>query len=262
MIRPSEDLALYRADMAGWESAVPGQLPGWRASRRDWVRANDACRRDILDRLGSAGPLPSRELPDTCKVPWRSTGWTNNRNVTQLLELMVGRGEVAIAGRRAAAGCGTWRLGSTPTTRWSRRTRRDASATSGGCGRSASPGPGDPNTRSSRSTWRRRASPPWWRASRNLAGRSVPAGPAVLGPCGAVVALRPAAPRPQAHRRALRVRLPAGDVQARRQAPLGYFALPILYGDQLVGKLDATADRKAGMLRVDAVHEDVPFDGP
>ena len=36
----------------------------------------------------------------------------------------------------------------------------------------------------------------------------------------------------------------------------GYYALPILYGDQLVGKLDATADRKAGELRVDAMHED------
>ena len=39
----------------------------------------------------------------------------------------------------------------------------------------------------------------------------------------------------------------------------GYFALPILYGDRLVGKLDATADRKAGVLRVDAIHQDVPF---
>jgi uncharacterized protein YcaQ len=97
MIRPSEDLALYRADMAQW-----GHDEGvyWRVSQRDWVQANDACRRDILERLRTSGPLPSRELPDTCTVAWQSTGWTNNRNVTQLLELMVRRGEVAIAGRQ------------------------------------------------------------------------------------------------------------------------------------------------------------------
>ena len=41
----------------------------------------------------------------------------------------------------------------------------------------------------------------------------------------------------------------------------GYFALPILYGDQLVGKLDAIADRKARVLRVHAI-QDVPFTQP
>jgi hypothetical protein len=39
----------------------------------------------------------------------------------------------------------------------------------------------------------------------------------------------------------------------------GYFALPILHGDRLVGKLDATADRSAGRLFVDTIHEDTPF---
>jgi uncharacterized protein YcaQ len=39
----------------------------------------------------------------------------------------------------------------------------------------------------------------------------------------------------------------------------GFYALPILYGDQLVGKLDAAADRQAGVLRVQAVHQDMPF---
>jgi uncharacterized protein YcaQ len=36
----------------------------------------------------------------------------------------------------------------------------------------------------------------------------------------------------------------------------GYWAMPILHGDELVGKLDATADRKAGVFRVNAIHPD------
>jgi len=39
----------------------------------------------------------------------------------------------------------------------------------------------------------------------------------------------------------------------------GYFALPILHGDRLVGKLDAIADRKTSVLRVNAINEDVSF---
>jgi uncharacterized protein YcaQ len=39
----------------------------------------------------------------------------------------------------------------------------------------------------------------------------------------------------------------------------GYYALPILHEDRLVGKVDAAADRKASVLRVNALHEDVPF---
>lgn len=96
-LRPAEDLALYRAEMATWPGT--GALRDWQEKHRDWVRANDACRRAILQRLATSGPLTSRELPDMCAVSWRSTGWTNNRNVTQLLDFLVRRGEVAVAGR-------------------------------------------------------------------------------------------------------------------------------------------------------------------
>lgn len=69
------------------------------AGVRAWVEANERFRRELLARLRDAGPLLSRDLPDTSQVPWGSTGWTNNRNVTQMLELLSARGDVAIAGR-------------------------------------------------------------------------------------------------------------------------------------------------------------------
>jgi uncharacterized protein YcaQ len=39
----------------------------------------------------------------------------------------------------------------------------------------------------------------------------------------------------------------------------GYFALPVVHHDRLVGKVDASADRKGSKLRVHAIHQDVPF---
>ena len=97
MLRPAEDLSLYRAEMAQWPGV--GEVRPYLRGQRDWVQANDACRRDLLRRLGAAGPMTSRELPDTCVQPWASSGWNNNRNVVMLLGFMAERGEVAVAGR-------------------------------------------------------------------------------------------------------------------------------------------------------------------
>lgn len=40
----------------------------------------------------------------------------------------------------------------------------------------------------------------------------------------------------------------------------GQFALPILHGDRLIGKVDARSDRDSGRFVVHRVHEDEPFD--
>ena len=261
MIRPSEDLALYRADMAGRERAERGELQGWRASHHDWVRANDACRLAIMDRLGSSGPLPSRDLPDTCTVPWRSTGWTNNRNVTQLLEFMVLRGEVAIAGRRG--GDRLWDLATRvypddpPIPRdEALRIRNERRLRALGIARGRGPEcqvepadvgeAGEPAVvEGVKGTWRVDSS---W-LGQPFSGRA-----ALLSPFDRLI-----------HDRKRMVELFEFDYQLEMYKPAakrrwGYFVLPILYGDRLVGKLDAAADRKAGVLRVDAVHQDVPFD--
>ena len=52
-LRPAEDFALYRSDMATWPG--PGELQDWQVFNRDWVAANDRCRRDILARLAAGG---------------------------------------------------------------------------------------------------------------------------------------------------------------------------------------------------------------
>ncbi|MFZ4720494.1 MAG: DNA glycosylase AlkZ-like family protein, partial [Ilumatobacteraceae bacterium] len=96
-IRLAEDLALYRADMAAWGKGT--DLKPYQLGQRDWVAANDGCRRDIIRRLRASGPMTSRELPDTCVKPWQSSGWNNNRNVVMMLGFMEQRGEVAAVGR-------------------------------------------------------------------------------------------------------------------------------------------------------------------
>ena len=39
----------------------------------------------------------------------------------------------------------------------------------------------------------------------------------------------------------------------------GFFALPVLHDDRLVGKVDAKVNRAAGLLEVYDIHEDVRF---
>ncbi|MFD5008487.1 DNA glycosylase AlkZ-like family protein [Streptomyces chartreusis] len=259
MIRPAEDLALYRAEMAEWPER--GTPTSWSEYHGTWVAANDACRRDILDRLGAAGPLPSRELPDTCELPWRSSGWSNNRNVTKLLELMVQRGEVAVAGR--SGGGRLWDLAErvypdTPAipvaealrTRDERRLRALGIARARGPECQVEPADvgeaGEPAViEGVRGRWR--VDPA--RLGQPFAGRA-----ALLSPFDRLI-----------HDRRRTTELFGFDYQLEMYKPAakrrwGYFALPILYGDSLVGKLDATADRRAGVLRVDAIHEDVEFD--
>jgi uncharacterized protein YcaQ len=258
MIRPAEDLALYRADMQHWPGR--GELLDWQEYRRDWVVANRACRDDIMTRLRSEGPLPARELPDTCAVPWSSSGWTNDRNLSQLLHFMVSRGDIAVAGRDGREVL--WDLASrvypddpVVPAEEAERMRNAKRLRSLGIARARAPQmPGEPIDVSEageaavvdgvRGTWR--------------------VDPAQLGqPFSGRTALVSPLDRLVYDRKRL-AEVFEYDYQLEMYKPVakrrwGYFALPILHGDRFVGKLDATADRKAGVLRVDAIHRDVPF---
>ncbi|MCU1366754.1 MAG: hypothetical protein JWN39_2393 [Ilumatobacteraceae bacterium] len=94
-VRAMDDLALYKPLMAAW----PSDEAGWARKITAWMDANWSFQRYLLDELEDNGPLMSRDLEDRAAEPWPSTGWTNNRNVTQMLEFLAAQGKVAISGR-------------------------------------------------------------------------------------------------------------------------------------------------------------------
>jgi uncharacterized protein YcaQ len=252
LIRPMSDLGLYQAGVTGY--GVTGKVA-------DWLRANDRFRRDVVARLRDAGPLPSREIADTAQVPWPSTGWTNNRNVTQMLEFLLVRFEVAIAGRVGRERL--WDLPErvypsdvdVPSPEEAERRKNERRLSALGIARpKARAMPiepvhvgevGEPAVvEGVKGTWR--VDPAY--LGGDFAGRT-----ALLSPFDRLVHDRVRAETLFDFEYTLEMYKPA----AKRR--WGYYALPILYEDRLVGKLDAAADRKAGVFRVQAIHEDVKF---
>ncbi|WP_137843960.1 crosslink repair DNA glycosylase YcaQ family protein [Microbacterium sp. 2FI] len=252
--RAMTDLPLLRHEMAARPSS---------AAARDWLVANDRFRRDVLDRLRADGPLRPTEIADTSQVPWRSSGWTNDRNVLQLLELLVLRGDVAIAGRDAGGRrfdlservypSDQEAMSATDAAR--ERSERRLASLGIARGKSITQPiePIDVGTvgeeavvEGAAGTWR---VDPAGLAELDLFTPRT----ALLSPHDRLVFDRARLEELFGYEYVLEMYKPA----AKRR--WGYFALPILRGDRFIGKLDAKADRKAGLLRVNAVHEDETF---
>ncbi|AIY18475.1 winged helix-turn-helix domain-containing protein [Pimelobacter simplex] len=240
-VRPMDDIGLVLA-------TAPREL---HPTAHAWLAANAGFRADVLARLDADGPQTAAELPDTCQVPWASSGWNNDKNVNRLLEVLTRLGDVAVSGRR-----GRLRVFDLAERVYppdldvpgyddarAALDRRELAAL--GLARS---GPGTPVTvKGTDGTWR--ADPDALAtADAPFVGRC-----AFLSPFDRLVHDRDRTLALFEHDYVLEMYKPA----ARRR--WGYFALPVLHGDRLVGKLDAKADRKAGVLRVHAVHEDVPW---
>jgi uncharacterized protein len=242
LVRPMADLPLYLEQL---------QAGHQHPKRGDWVAANDAFRRDVLARLRDDGPLLSRDVPDTAQVPWASSGWTGNQNVTQMLDSMRYRGEIAVAGRRGKQRL--WDLAervypdvaAVPLEEaFAERDRRLLAAL--GVARAGYVGEaGEPaEVEGTKGEWR--IDPALAaRLDEPFAGRT-----ALLSPFDRLTHDRVRAEELWGFEYILEMYKPA----AKRR--WGYFALPLLHHDRLVGKLDARADRKAGRFVVDAIHEE------
>jgi len=252
VVRPMRDLGLYLTAGTEWSPYL---------KQRDWLRDNDRFRHDILDRLRNSGSLTSRDIPDTSAVPWPSSGWTNNRNVTQMLEFLMMRGEVAIAGRVRRER--VWDLAErvypsgvevAAAVDAARRKDQRRLASLGIARRKTTKVPVEPyevgeagepaEVEGVKGEWRVDPAA----LSDDFEGRT-----ALLSPFDRLIHDRLRALELFDFEYTLEMYKPAAN---RRW---GYYALPILHEDRLIGKLDAVADRKASVLRINAIHEDVRF---
>lgn len=252
MARPMEDLALFKAEMRSG--------PRHESAAR-WLDDNEEFRADVIERLELDGPATARDIPDTSIVSWPSTGWNNNRNVMMMLELLAATGEVAVAGRRGRDRL--WDLAERVyhadipviPLEEARRLRDERRLHALGIVRNATPDLPVESTRVGD------AGIPatvdglkgQWRVDPEALDRDFEGRTALLSPMDALVRDRTRMADLFGFDYALEMYKPA----AKRR--WGYYALPILHGERLVGKLDATANRAAGVLEVHAIHEDSPF---
>lgn len=67
-----------------------------------WLNANQKLRRHILQELRRHGPLPSRvfEMENKVSAGWFSTGWTSGRDLSQMLDYLWTKGKIMVAGRQ------------------------------------------------------------------------------------------------------------------------------------------------------------------
>jgi uncharacterized protein YcaQ len=226
-IRPMDDYPLILA-------RIRRKRTGKYASERrgtEFLQKNQPFRRYVLRELERRGPMLSRELTDSSVRTWTSHGWYGNRNVSIMLELLEARGQVAIVGRRG--GHRLWDLAE----RWFPQ---------------VDPAPLDEAERIlAERRWRalgvRLARDGDWAVHPEAVDSRVPARTTFLSPFDRLIYDRDRAEALFDFRYRLEMYVP------KTKREYGYYVLPILRGDRLVGRIEPVYERKARVLRVNGV---------
>jgi uncharacterized protein len=272
-IVPTSDFAVHRETMRRYPR------PDWSPTRsryiRTWLEQNAAFRRYVLRELRRRGPLRSRDLEDRAAVPWRTGGWNDGKSLGRMLDILWFGGRIATAGRDGSERVwdlserrlpmGEPRLGVAEVARrvLERQLRQRGIAPISQFGFVFDGRPAG-----------------WERALRELvrSGTAVPARvegttgdwyahvdlldlpfrprTALLSPFDKLISTRERTEQLFGFHYRLEIYVPK---EKRRH---GYYVLPILHGDRLIGRIDPVFDRKAGVLRVNAVYAepDAPAD--
>jgi uncharacterized protein YcaQ len=225
-IWPIEDFPLIRARMRRRRGTYTYEKRG-----AEFLRTNARFKRHLLRELETRGPLPSREIEADLMVSRDPHDWWGSRKVSLMLELLEGRGVVAVAGRQ-----GKQRL-------WDLAERWYPEAESIPW----------PEARRQLEEKRRRSlgvryENGEWHAHADAEDGPIGKRVTFLSPFDRLIHDRDRAEALWDYRYRLEMYVP----KAKRQ--YGYYVLPILRGDRLIGRIDPVLDRKTGVLKVNSVH--------
>lgn len=245
-IHPIEDYPLIRPLMDTWVD----RMRSYGDRVLGWMEANADFRDHVLDTLRERGPLRSRDIEDRSAKAWASKGWTNKRNTIQMLDWLSAMGLTAVTARAGADR--VWDLAErvlpVDAPRVSledaqrelarRRLRRQGVIRVG-----SAEDVGDLGIEASIEGLRGK-----WRVEPDLLDAKFEGRTALLSPFDRLVYWRNVTKALFDFDYVLEIYVP---VAKRRW---GYYVLPIVHGERIIGRADAKADRDAAVLRVPALH--------
>ncbi len=235
---------------------------------RAWLDSNAAFRRSVVAEIRKRGPLRSRHLVDQAVVPWRTGGWNDGKNVGRMLDALWAAGVLAIVGRDGSERI--WdvaerfypRIDTKLSSRQAVFRRMAAQLRARGVARVGQFGFGVEGrlprwTETLRELVRRGVAEParvkglageWFVHTPALERRPFRPRTTLLSPFDQLVSNRERAEELFGFRFKLEIYVPS----AKRE--FGYYVMPILHGERLIGRIDPVFDRKSGTFRVNAVY--------
>ncbi|MCP4168165.1 MAG: winged helix-turn-helix domain-containing protein [Chloroflexi bacterium] len=94
---------IHRYQAQRFAKAMDGQgVSAWEKRLGKWFQANEAFHHYVLEEMDQQGPRALSDLEDRSTKNWESSGWTSNRRLAMMIQMMWERGEIMVVERQGS----------------------------------------------------------------------------------------------------------------------------------------------------------------